>query len=69
MLTRVLEARPFFLGERFSAVDIVLGGTLQYMMQVKVMPETPVFTAYAERLGDRPAMHRALQRDGDIEET
>jgi glutathione S-transferase len=46
----------------------VLGGTLQYMMQVKVLPETPVFTAYAERLGDRPAMHRALQRDGDIEE-
>lgn len=68
VLTRVLQARPFFLGDRFSAADIVLGGTLQYMMQVKVMPETPVFTAYAERLGDRPAMHRALQRDGDIEE-
>ncbi|EHK65845.1 glutathione S-transferase family protein [Achromobacter arsenitoxydans] len=69
VLTRVLEARPFFLGDRFSAVDIVLGGSLQYMMQLKIIPETPVFGAYVERLGDRPAMHRALQRDGDIEES
>lgn len=69
VLSRVLLARPFFLGEKFSAVDIVLGGSLQYMMQVKVIPETPVFSAYVERLGDRPAMHRALQRDGDIEES
>ncbi|SIT06738.1 glutathione S-transferase family protein [Achromobacter sp. MFA1 R4] len=69
VLARVLQARPFFLGEKFSAVDIVLGGSLHYMMQMKVVPETPVFTAYVERLGDRPAMHRALQRDGDIEES
>ncbi|CAB3733497.1 hypothetical protein LMG26690_05029 [Achromobacter animicus] len=69
MLTRVLQARPFFLGDRFSAVDIVLGGSLQYMMRMKIVPETPVFNAYAERLGERPAMHRALQRDGDIEES
>ncbi|MFD4841446.1 glutathione S-transferase family protein [Achromobacter sp. NPDC058515] len=69
VLTRVLMARPYFLGDKFSAVDIVLGGSLQYMMQMKIVPETPVFSAYAERLGDRPAMHRALQRDGDIEES
>jgi glutathione S-transferase len=69
VLTRVLQARPFFLGDAFSAVDIVLGGSLQYMMRMKIVPETPVFTAYVERLGERPAMHRALQRDGDIEES
>lgn len=69
VLTRVLQARPFFLGEAFSAVDIVLGGSLQYMMRMKIVPETPVFNAYVERLGERPAMHRALQRDGDIEES
>ncbi|WP_313620973.1 glutathione S-transferase family protein [Achromobacter sp.] len=69
VLTRVLQTRTFFLGDRFSAVDIVLGGSLQYMMQVKIVPESPVFNAYVERLGDRPAMHRALQRDGDIEES
>ncbi|CAB3713257.1 glutathione S-transferase family protein [Achromobacter pestifer] len=68
VLTRVLQTRPYFLGAHFSAVDIVLGGALQYMMQMKVMPESPVFGAYVERLGNRPAMHRALQRDGDIEE-
>ena len=68
VLTRVLQARPYFLGSHFSAVDIVLGGSLQYMMQVKVIPESPVFGAYVERLGNRPAMHRALQRDGDIDE-
>ncbi|MNL50728.1 hypothetical protein D3C87_1737670 [compost metagenome] len=65
----MLQARPYFLGDTFSAVDIVLGGSLQYMVQVKVIPESPVFNAYFERLGARPAMHRALQRDGDIEES
>lgn len=68
VLTRVLQARPYFLGDAFSAVDVVLGGSLQYMMQVKVIAESPVFNAYIERLANRPAMHRALQRDGDITE-
>lgn len=69
VLTRVLQARPYFLGDAFSAVDVVLGGSLQYMMQVKVIAESPVFNTYIERLGNRPAMHRALQRDGDIDES
>ncbi|PPA74830.1 glutathione S-transferase family protein [Achromobacter spanius] len=69
VLTRVLQARPFFLGDTFSAVDIVLGGSLQYMMQVNVIAESDVFNGYIERLAARPAMHRALQRDGDIEES
>lgn len=69
VLTRVLMARPYFLGDAFSAVDIVLGGSLQYMMQVKVIGESDVFNTYIERLAARPAMHRALQRDGDIEES
>ena len=47
---------------------MVLGGSLQYMMQMKVIAESPVFNAYIERLANRPAMHRALQRDGDITE-
>lgn len=68
VVTRGLQARPYFLGQHFSAVDIVLGGTLQFMMQMKVIAENPVFSAYAERLAARPAMHRALQRDGDIGE-
>ena len=66
VVAHVLQARPYFLGDHFSAVDIVLGGSLQFMMQVKLIPENPVFSAYAERLAARPAMHRALQRDGDI---
>ncbi|KOF52763.1 MULTISPECIES: glutathione S-transferase family protein [unclassified Achromobacter] len=69
VLTRVLESRPFFLGDKFSAVDIVLGGSMQHLMRVKLMPETSVFNAYVERLAQRPAMHRALQRDGDIGES
>lgn len=65
VLTDRLTYEPYLLGRQFSAVDIVLGGSLQYMMQVKMIEETPVFGAYAERLGERPALHRALQRDGD----
>lgn len=65
VLSNRLASAPYLLGRQFSAVDIVLGGSLQYMMQVKMIEETRIFGAYAERLGERPALHRALQRDSD----
>lgn len=64
VLSRRLQAQPFLLGNDFSAVDIVLGGAIQYMMRIGAVPDLPPFSTYAERLADRPALHRALQRDG-----
>ncbi|AKQ59350.1 glutathione S-transferase family protein [Bordetella hinzii] len=64
VLSRRLQAHPYLLAEAFSAADVVLGGAMQYLTRVGAMPETEPFSSYIERLADRPALHRALQRDG-----
>jgi glutathione S-transferase len=53
------KADPWLMGERFTAVDIVLGGGVGYAMQFGAFPEAPEFTAYTERLMARPARVRA----------
>jgi glutathione S-transferase len=62
-LTRTLEAGPFFLGERFSAVDVVFGGSLPLLMSRQILPETDVFKNYVARLTARPAFARAQAKD------
>jgi glutathione S-transferase len=63
-LNRTLETRPYFLGERFSAVDIVFGGGMPMLMGAGMMPETPTLKAYTARIMDRPAFARASAKDG-----
>jgi len=50
---------PWLLGERFTMADVVLGGTLQYMLQFNMIDKLPRFVAYAARLAARPAAQRA----------
>jgi glutathione S-transferase len=62
-LNRTLEAGPYFLGERFSAVDIVFGGSLPMLMGAGMMAETPILKAYTARVTARPAFARATEKD------
>jgi glutathione S-transferase len=63
LLEDTLSAGPYLLGDRFSAADVVLGGSIAFLLQMKVWPATPLFTAYAERLAARPA-HKSAQAKG-----
>jgi glutathione S-transferase len=63
-LNRALETHPYFLGERFSAVDIVFGGGLPLLIGGGMVPETPTLKAYIARITARPAFARASQKDG-----
>jgi glutathione S-transferase len=58
-LNRHLSENQYFLGDAFSAADIMVGGAIQYMMVVKLMAETPVFKEYCARITARPAFQRA----------
>lgn len=62
-LNRTLEASPYFLGERFSAVDIVFGGSLPLLMSRGIVPETETLKTYTARIAARPAFARAQARD------
>lgn len=66
MLTAIESAiakGPFVLGETFSMADVILGGTLHYMLSFKMIEPRPVFSSYCERLAARPARQRAEARN------
>lgn len=65
MLARLRQAtaRPYVLGDHFSAADILIGGAMQYAMPFGMLPKEPAFESYAARLAERPAFKRASAMD------
>jgi glutathione S-transferase len=63
VLNKHLESRKYFLGDAFSAVDILLGGGLHFMLMAKMVKETPVLKAYAARITDRAAFRKMMESD------
>jgi glutathione S-transferase len=57
---------PFLLGDTFSIADVILGGTLRYMLQFEMLEPRPSFTSYIERLNARPALQRADARNAAV---
>lgn len=69
MLTAIetaLDGRTYLLGDTFSMADVIFGGTLRFMLQFQMLEPRPLFTAYAERLGQRPALQRADARNAAV---
>ncbi len=58
-----ISGRAFILGDMFSMADIIFGGTVRFMLAFKLIEPRPAFTAYAERLAERPAAQRAEARN------
>jgi glutathione S-transferase len=61
-----VSAGPYILGDKFTAVDVVLGSGLMYGMQFGIIPARPEFTAYTDRLKARPAYQRAKAKDAEV---
>ena len=62
-LAGALATGPYILGETFSAADVIVGSGVRWMLMFKLLPERHEFTSYAERLAERPALQRALDKD------
>jgi glutathione S-transferase len=60
VLNKHLSSRQYFLGDSFSALDILLGGGIHFMMMAKLIKPTPVLTAYAARITDRPGYRKMM---------
>lgn len=58
-----LGDKPYILGERFQAVDILLGHTLFWATAFKQPVEQVNLLRYAERVGSRPALAAARARE------
>jgi glutathione S-transferase len=59
VLTPFLAGKQFFLGDQFTAVDVVLGSGLVWMRMMGHLKGFPEVEAYADRLAARPAFQRA----------
>jgi glutathione S-transferase len=59
VVTGVLKDREYLVGKRFTAADVVLGGTLSRLLYQKVLPQDPVLLDYNGRLTAREAFQRA----------
>jgi len=63
VLNKHLSSRRYFLGDSFSALDILVGGGMHFLLLAKMIKETPVLSAYAARVTDRPAFRKMMERD------
>ena len=61
-----IGAGPYLLGERFTMADVILGGTLRYMLMFKMVDPRPAFTDYIQRLDARPAFQRSVAKNAAV---
>src|SRR5581483_11312446 len=59
MLESALSSNPYLLGPKFSAADVVVGGSIIFMLQFNLITPKTIFTAYTGKLTARPAYKRA----------
>ena len=62
-LERRLSEHEYVAGDRFTAADVQVAGSMGYVMQQGWVPQTPAFKAYVERCTSRPAALRAQEKD------
>jgi glutathione S-transferase len=59
VLSRILAERQYLLGDRFTAADVVMGGTISTLIYRQLLPDAPWLHDYNVRLTAREAYHRA----------
>lgn len=65
-LTDAVRGGPYLLGEQFTMADCVLGGTLNFMLQFKMIDEAPELLKYSEAIKARAAYQRAQKVNGTV---
>ncbi|MET0361653.1 MAG: glutathione S-transferase family protein, partial [Sphingobium sp.] len=65
-LEALLATRDFIIGDTFTAADVYVGSHLRWGMGFGAIPGNAVFTAYSERLEQRPALVRATATDDGL---
>jgi glutathione S-transferase len=63
VLDRHVSAHEYACGERFTAADVYFGSQVLWGTQFGTLPARDSFTAYAERLRERPAYQKAKATD------
>ncbi|BAT58250.1 glutathione S-transferase [Variibacter gotjawalensis] len=62
-INKTLETNEYILGNEFTAVDILYGGTFGFFGDSGLFEKTDALNAYVKRCMSRPALQRAGQKD------
>lgn len=54
---------PWLLGDQFTAADVMVGSTTNFLKMFNILPESVIINAYIDRCLKRPAYQRALAND------
>ncbi len=54
---------PWLLGETFTAVDVMVGATANFLRMFNILPDSKRINDYIDRCLSRPAYQRALAND------
>lgn len=60
-ISAALEKSPYILGDKFSAVDVIIGSMGQWMRPA--LPPGEVVDNYLKRMAERPALQRANAKE------
>lgn len=61
-----IAGRDYILGDTFSMADVIFGGTIRYMLMFNMLDPNPTLQAYADRLGQRPALQRTDAKNAAV---
>lgn len=65
-LEQALDGKEYLVGSDFTAADLMVGSTLNLMMNSNLLERTEPFSSYIARLRDRPAFKRAMAREAEL---
>jgi glutathione S-transferase len=65
-LEKALKPGPYILGAQFSAADVYIGSQIGFSMMTKAVEPRPAFTEYANRVEQRPAYKRCMEKSDKI---
>jgi glutathione S-transferase len=61
-----LAQGPWWLGEQFTAADVLWGAALSWITQFGILEKTPEIAAYLQRFSERPAVAAAKAKDAAL---
>jgi glutathione S-transferase len=66
ILTDRLSQGNYFLGDKFTALDVLWGRAFTYVTMFEIVPLLPIIKTYIDRINARPATIWAKEKDADL---
>jgi glutathione S-transferase len=66
ILTDRLSQGDYFLGDKFTALDVLWGRAFTYVTMFEIVPLLPVIKTYIDRINARPATIWVKEKDAEL---